>query len=116
MWGVVTDVQLESSNPGACAPETSARMNRQPSLRWIHTRGSAAHQWQNTACVCQLFAFQSAGSGAWTVKNVKSNLNLDLQDSSSAAGAAIVQNTASSAAAQTRTRTHAAGGYYKLAM
>ncbi|QCD60254.1 RICIN domain-containing protein [Streptomyces hawaiiensis] len=78
------------------------------------TAGKAADQWQNTACACQLFTFQSAGSGAWTIKNVNSKLNLDIQGSSSTAGAALVQNTASSADSQKWNLTDAGGGYYKL--
>ncbi|MEH0548267.1 RICIN domain-containing protein [Streptomyces sp. B21-105] len=78
------------------------------------TAGTAANQWQNTACVCQLFTFQSAGSGAWTIKNANSNLNLDIKNSSSAAGAAVVQNTASGAGSQKWALTDAGGGYYKL--
>ncbi|WP_330286532.1 RICIN domain-containing protein [Streptomyces sp. NBC_00576] len=75
---------------------------------------TAAQQYQNSACLCQLFAFQSAGGGAWTIKNVNSNLNLDIRNSSSTAGAAIVQNTASSADSQKWTLTDAGNGYYKL--
>jgi hypothetical protein len=77
--------------------------------------GTAANQWQNSACVCQLFTFQSAGGGAWTIKNVNSNLNLDIRDGSTTPGAAIVQNTPSSADSQKWTLTDAGNGYYKVA-
>jgi hypothetical protein len=53
--------------------------------------GTAADQWRDSACSCQLFTFQPAGNGAWTIKNVNSNLNLDISGSSSTAGAAVVQ-------------------------
>jgi hypothetical protein len=75
---------------------------------------TAANQWRNSACTCQLFTFQSAGSGAWTIKNVNSNLNLDIRNSSSTAGAAVVQNTASSADSQKWTLTDTGNGYYRL--
>ncbi|GAB2763990.1 RICIN domain-containing protein [Streptomyces bullii] len=75
---------------------------------------TAANQWYNSACICQLFTFQSAGNGAWTIKNVNSNLNLDIRSSSRTAGAAIVQNTASSADSQKWTLTDAGDGYYRL--
>ncbi|TQE37312.1 ricin-type beta-trefoil lectin domain protein [Streptomyces ipomoeae] len=76
--------------------------------------GTAADQWRNSACTCQLFTFQSAGGGAWTIKSVNSNLNLDIRDSSGTAGAAVVQNTASSADSQKWTLTDAGNGYYRL--
>ncbi|MGW1030034.1 RICIN domain-containing protein [Streptomyces sp. NPDC002577] len=76
--------------------------------------GTAADQWQNSACFCQLFTFQSAGGGAWTIKGVSSNLNLDIGSNSTAAGAAVVQNTPSTAASQKWTLTDAGNGYYKL--
>lgn len=59
---------------------------------------TATQQFQNSACSCQL----------------NSNLNLDIRNSSSTAGAAIVQNTASSADSQKWTLTDAGNGYYKL--
>ncbi|MFF4119035.1 RICIN domain-containing protein [Streptomyces sp. NPDC001714] len=76
--------------------------------------GTAADQWQNSACFCQLFTFQSAGGGAWTIKGVSSNLNLDIGSGSTAAGAAVVQNTPSTAGSQKWTLTDAGNGYYKL--
>jgi hypothetical protein len=76
--------------------------------------GTAADQWRNSACGCQLFTFQSAGNGAWTIKSVNSNLNLDIRNASSTAGEAIVQNTASSADSQKWTLTDAGNGYYRL--
>ncbi|GAB3008989.1 hypothetical protein GCM10023080_088850 [Streptomyces pseudoechinosporeus] len=76
--------------------------------------GTAANQWQNSACVCQLFTFQSAGGGAWSIKNVNSNLNLDIRDSSTTAGAAVIQSTPSSADSQKWTLTNAGDGYYEL--
>ncbi|MFF0160680.1 RICIN domain-containing protein [Streptomyces sp. NPDC005263] len=76
--------------------------------------GTAADQWQNSACFCQLFTFQSAGGGAWTVKGVSSNLGLDIGSGSTAAGAAVVQNTPSTATSQKWTLTDAGNGYYKL--
>ncbi|WP_069767180.1 RICIN domain-containing protein [Streptomyces sp. LUP30] len=75
---------------------------------------TAVDQWQNTACACQLFTFQSAGSGAWTVRGVSSSLNLDIRNSSTAAGAVVVQNTPSTADSQKWTLTDAGNGYYKL--
>ncbi len=78
------------------------------------TTGTAANQWQNSACACQLFTFQSAGSGAWTIKNLNSNLNLDIRDGSTTAGAAIVQNTPSTADSQKWTLVEAGDGYYEL--
>ncbi|MFF3333013.1 RICIN domain-containing protein [Streptomyces sp. NPDC002888] len=76
--------------------------------------GTAADQWQNSACPCQLFTFQSAGGGSWTIKNINSNLNLDIRDSSATPGAAVVQNTPSTAASQKWTLTDAGNGYYEL--
>ncbi|MFI1354411.1 RICIN domain-containing protein [Streptomyces sp. NPDC020898] len=75
---------------------------------------TAVNQWRNSACVCQLFTFQSAGSGAWNIKNVNSSLNLDIRNSAGTAGAAVVQNTASSADSQKWTLTDAGDGYYRL--
>ncbi|MEU0030582.1 RICIN domain-containing protein [Streptomyces sp. NPDC006335] len=78
------------------------------------TAGTAADQWQNSACDCQLWTFQSQSGGAWTLQNVHSGQKLDVSGSSTAAGAAIVQNTASGGNAQKWTLTSAGGGYYKL--
>ncbi|WP_327732000.1 RICIN domain-containing protein [Streptomyces sp. NBC_00487] len=75
---------------------------------------TAANQWQNSACVCQLFTFQSAGGGAWAIKNVNSGLNLDIRDSSTTAGAVVVQNTPSAADSQKWTLVEAGDGYYEL--
>ncbi|WTW04616.1 RICIN domain-containing protein [Streptomyces sp. NBC_00024] len=57
------------------------------------TANTAANQRRDSACACQLFTFRSAGGGAWTIRNVNSNsnLNLDIRNSSSTAGAAVVQ-------------------------
>ncbi|WP_326585939.1 RICIN domain-containing protein [Streptomyces sp. NBC_00481] len=56
---------------------------------------TAANQRRDSACACQLFTFRSAGGGVWTIRNVNSNrnsnLNLDIRNSSSTAGAAVVQ-------------------------
>ncbi|WP_405718057.1 RICIN domain-containing protein [Streptomyces sp. NBC_01537] len=60
-----------------------------------------------SACFCQLFTFQSAGGGAWTIKNVNSNLNLDIRDGTTTAGAAVIQNTPSTANSQKWTLTDA---------
>ncbi|MET7655765.1 RICIN domain-containing protein [Streptomyces sp. NPDC005486] len=76
--------------------------------------GTAVGQWQNSACLCQLFTFQSAGGGAWTIKNANSNLNLDIRSGSTTAGAAVVQNTPSAAGSQKWTLTDAGNGYYEL--
>ncbi|MDX2681892.1 RICIN domain-containing protein [Streptomyces sp. NY05-11A] len=76
--------------------------------------GTAAGQWRNSACFCQLFTFRSAGGGAWTLKNVNSALNLDIRDGSTAAGAAVVQNTPATADSQKWTLTDAGNGYYEL--
>ncbi|WP_406432261.1 RICIN domain-containing protein [Streptomyces sp. NBC_00631] len=78
------------------------------------TAGTAAQQYHNSACPCQLFTFQSAGNGTWNIKNANSNLNLDISNSSTTAGAAIVQNTPSTAGSQKWTLTDAGNGYYKL--
>ncbi|MDX2546818.1 RICIN domain-containing protein [Streptomyces sp. WI04-05B] len=78
------------------------------------TPGQAADQWQNSACDCQLWTFQSQSGGAWTLQNVHSNLKLDVGNSSTSAGAAIVQNTSSGSTSQKWTLTSAGGGYYKL--
>ncbi|MET7738297.1 RICIN domain-containing protein [Streptomyces sp. NPDC005402] len=78
------------------------------------TVGKAADQWQNSACDCQLWTFQSQSGGAWTVQNAHSNLRLDVSNSSASAGAAIVQNTSSGSSSQKWTLTSAGGGYYKL--
>ncbi|MDX3454818.1 RICIN domain-containing protein [Streptomyces sp. ME02-8801-2C] len=78
------------------------------------TTNTAAQQWHNSACPCQLFTFQSTGNGAWTIKNANSNLNLDIRNSSTTPGATIVQNTASTADSQKWTLTDAGDGYYKL--
>ncbi|GAA2524056.1 RICIN domain-containing protein [Streptomyces longisporus] len=78
------------------------------------TAGTAADQWQNTACDCQLWTFQSQSGGAWTLQNVHSGLKLDVSGASTAAGAAIDQNTASGGNSQKWTLTSAGGGYYKL--
>ncbi|MGW2525327.1 RICIN domain-containing protein [Streptomyces sp. NPDC001617] len=78
------------------------------------TAGTAADQWENTACGCQFWTFQSASGGAWTMKNVNSNLNLDIGGGSTTAGAAVVQNTSSAAASQKWTLTDAGNGYYRL--
>jgi predicted secreted protein len=75
--------------------------------------GKQAGQWVNTANNCQLWSFTSAGSGAWTVKNVNSGLFLD-DNGSTSAGAAVVQNASSTASSQKWTLTDAGGGYYKL--
>ncbi|WP_308289579.1 RICIN domain-containing protein [Streptomyces muensis] len=75
---------------------------------------SSAYARSARPCSCQLFTFRSAGDGAWTVRNVNSNLNLDVRDSSSAAGAAVVQNTVSSADSQKWTLSDAGDGYYRL--
>ncbi|WP_327320605.1 RICIN domain-containing protein [Streptomyces sp. NBC_01235] len=75
--------------------------------------GTAADQWQNSACPCQLFTFQSAGGGSWTIKNVSSNLNLDIRSGSTTPGAAVVQSTPSIADSQKWTLTDAGDGYYK---
>ncbi|WP_042406677.1 RICIN domain-containing protein [Streptacidiphilus carbonis] len=79
------------------------------------TTGTAADQWQNSACDCQLWTFQSQSGGAWTLTNVNSRLNLDVGNGSASAGAAIVQNTANGGNSQKWTLTDAGGGYYKLA-
>ncbi|MFJ1806896.1 MULTISPECIES: RICIN domain-containing protein [unclassified Streptomyces] len=76
--------------------------------------GTAVGQWQNSACLCQLFTFQSAGGGAWTIKNANGNLNLDIRSGSTTAGAAVVQNTPSAAGSQKWTLTDAGNGYYEL--
>ncbi|MDX2547443.1 RICIN domain-containing protein [Streptomyces sp. WI04-05B] len=76
--------------------------------------GTAVGQWQNSACLCQLFTFQSAGGGAWTIRNANSNLNLDIRSGSTTAGAALVQNTPSAANSQKWTLTDAGNGYYEL--
>ncbi|MEW2403416.1 RICIN domain-containing protein [Streptomyces sp. NPDC046862] len=76
--------------------------------------GTAVQQYQNSACFCQLFTFQSAAGGAWTINNVNSNLNLDISGSSTTAGAKVVQNTPSSADSQKWTLTDAGNGYYRL--
>lgn len=68
----------------------------------------------SSTCACQLFTFQSAGSGAWTVRNARSGLNLDVRGSCVTAGAAVIQNTSSTAASQRWTPTDAGGGYFKL--
>ncbi|WNM35749.1 RICIN domain-containing protein [Streptomyces sp. Li-HN-5-11] len=78
------------------------------------TVGAQAGQWVNTACDCQMWSFQSTGSGAWKMKNVHSNLFLDVSGSSNAAGAAVIQNTSSTATSQQWTLTDAGNGYYKL--
>ncbi|MFE1841858.1 RICIN domain-containing protein [Streptomyces sviceus] len=78
------------------------------------TPGRAADQWQNSACDCQLWTFQSQSGGAWTLQNVHSNLKLDIANSSTSVGAAVVQNTSSGSASQKWTLTSAGGGYYKL--
>ncbi|EKX68190.1 RICIN domain-containing protein [Streptomyces ipomoeae] len=78
------------------------------------TPGKAADQWQNSACDCQLWTFQSQSGGAWTLQNVHSNLRLDVSNSSTSAGAAIVQNTSSAGNSQKWTLTSAGGGYYKI--
>ncbi|MEU1268476.1 RICIN domain-containing protein [Streptomyces sp. NPDC005799] len=78
------------------------------------TAGTAADQWQNSACDCQLWTFQSQSGGAWTLQNVHSALRLDIGNASTAAGAAVVQNSASAGASQRWTLTSAGGGYYKL--
>jgi hypothetical protein len=75
---------------------------------------TAAQQWHNSACSCQMYTFQSATGGAWTIRNVNSNLNLDIRSSSTAAGAVVVQNTPSTADSQKWTLVDAGGGYYKL--
>jgi hypothetical protein len=79
------------------------------------TAGTAAQQWQNSACVCQLWSFQSQTGGAWTVTNVNSGLKLDINNGSTTAGAAVVQNAATSGASQKWTLTDAGDGYYKVA-
>ncbi|MEU0414473.1 RICIN domain-containing protein [Streptomyces griseorubiginosus] len=76
--------------------------------------GTAADQWQNSACDCQLWTFQSQSGGTWTVKNLHSGLYLDVAGSSTSAGAAVVQNAASGGTSQKWTLTDAGGGYYKL--
>ncbi|WP_086809161.1 RICIN domain-containing protein [Streptomyces reticuliscabiei] len=76
--------------------------------------GTAVGQWDNSACLCQLFTFQSASGGAWTIRNANSNLNLDIRSGSTTAGAVVVQNTASTANSQKWTLTDAGNGYYKL--
>ncbi|MFF7887500.1 RICIN domain-containing protein [Streptomyces sp. NPDC020794] len=48
------------------------------------------------------------------MKNVNSNLNLDIGGGSTTAGAAVVQNTPSTANSQKWTLTDAGNGYYKL--
>ncbi|MEU3340540.1 RICIN domain-containing protein [Streptomyces sp. NPDC006668] len=78
------------------------------------TAGTAADQWQNSACDCQLWTFQSQSGGAWTLQNVHSALKLDIGNASTAAGAALVQTSASGGASQKWTLTSAGGGYYKL--
>ena len=78
------------------------------------TAGTAADQWQNSACDCQFWTFQSQSGGAWSLQNVHSGLKLDVANSSTSAGAAVVQNTASSGTFQKWTLTDAGGGYYKL--
>lgn len=78
------------------------------------TAGTAADQWRNSACDCQLWTFQSQSGGAWTLQNVHSGLRLDVSNSSTSAGAAVVQNTASGGNSQRWTLTSAGGGYYKL--
>ncbi|WP_330285724.1 RICIN domain-containing protein [Streptomyces sp. NBC_00576] len=75
---------------------------------------TAVQQWQNSACVCQLYTFQSAGSGAWTIRNANSNLNLDIRSGSTTPGAVVVQNTPSAANSQKWTLTDAGNGYYEL--
>ncbi|MEU1513294.1 RICIN domain-containing protein [Streptomyces sp. NPDC005811] len=78
------------------------------------TAGTAADQWQNSACDCQLWTFQSQSGGTWNLQNVHSGLKLDVGNSSTSVGAAVVQNTTSSANSQRWTLTDAGGGYYKL--
>lgn len=78
------------------------------------TAGTAADQWQNSACDCQLWTFQSQSGGAWSLQNVHSGLKLDVAGSATSAGAAVVQNTGSGATSQRWNLTAAGGGYYKL--
>jgi len=75
---------------------------------------TAADQWQNSACDCQLWTFQSQSGGAWTLQNVHSSLKLDVSNSSTSAGAGVVQNSTSGGNSQKWTLTSAGGGYYKL--
>ncbi|MGW5431588.1 RICIN domain-containing protein [Streptomyces sp. NPDC004059] len=77
------------------------------------TVGKQAGQWVTTANNCQLWTFQSAGGGAWTVKNVNSGLFLD-NNGSTSSGAAVVQNSSSGATSQKWTLTDAGNGYFKL--
>ncbi|MCH5676551.1 RICIN domain-containing protein [Streptomyces gilvus] len=51
------------------------------------TAGTAADQWQNPACDCQLWTFQSQSGDAWTLQNVRSGLKLNIGNASTAAGA-----------------------------
>ncbi|WNM35750.1 RICIN domain-containing protein [Streptomyces sp. Li-HN-5-11] len=78
------------------------------------TVGQQADQWQNSACDCQMWTFQSTGSGAWKLRNVHSGLYLDVSGSSTSDGAAVVQNTSSSATSQQWTLTDTGDGWYKL--
>lgn len=104
----------EAGAPASTCSSTRGAASTSTSRPASTTVGTAANQWRNTACACQLFTFQSAGGGAWTIKNVNSNLDLAIRDSSSAAGAAVVQNTASSADSQRWTLTDGGNGYYGL--
>lgn len=81
---------------------------------WSTKAGTQADQWPDSACPCQLWAFQAASNGAYTVQNVNSGLDLDVSGSSSTVGAAIVQNAASGDASQQWTLVTEGGGYYKL--
>lgn len=94
------------SHPDRNAPagHRTVRPRQQDSSKYLDipaastATNTATQQFQNSACSCQL----------------NSNLNLDIRNSSSTAGAAIVQNTASSADSQKWTLTDAGNGYYKL--
>jgi hypothetical protein len=62
----------------------------------------------------QQYQLASAGGSAYTIKNVNSNLCVDVDASSTADGAVIQQYTCNMTGAQSFTLTDRGGGYYNI--